>query len=110
MAATKTRATGHASKVLAHLVAHRGQELYTGDIAADVGLAQSEVSSALSNLRRNYDIAKPSKGWCLYRGPKKEKEEGVAIGADAKVAGLMADGRLLIEVEGRFGVWKEIDV
>jgi hypothetical protein len=104
----RTRTPGRSAKVLKVLQANRGREMHIGDIAEVTELSLSSVSGAVTGLKRNFNIENPRRGWYRYNGSNTEQ---VRIkGTKAQIVSMLADDRLLLEVEGRLYIGYELDI
>jgi hypothetical protein len=104
-----TREMGHGTAVLQALIRnYKNVEVEAGDIAEDAGITRTQAVAAIQNLKKNSDITSPRKGWYLYRGPL-NGGQAITVKAKAEVVSMLNDGRLAINVEGRLGIWKEVE-
>lgn len=80
---------------------YRNLEVSNEDLQEATGLTRSQVQGAIGTLRRTCVIDTPRHGWYLYRGPKEAAAEKVVpLDAEARVTAILADGRVLVTIEG----------
>lgn len=98
--------------VLHALMRHRNVEVSLTDLCEETGLTRSQVSNACVHLRKTTDIAIPRRGWYMYRGPLKDNghQSIVPHKTKAEVTALLADGRVLVTIEGVLYVAAELVV
>lgn len=94
---------------------YRNIEVSLDDLIADTGYTRQQVTMAISNLRRSCDITTPRRAWYVYHGPLKETGNGVGpnivpLKSKAEVTALLADGRVLVTIEGVLYVATELVV
>jgi hypothetical protein len=113
MMSTQTRAAA----VLNYLTQHPNVEVHYQSIASALGMTPNQVFSGISSVRRRgkVTIDSPRKGFYIYRGGQVEVEpeyqatpKPVPHREAAEVVALLADGRLLVTVEGVVYVAEEL--
>lgn len=108
------RRSGTGDTVLRYLSQHRNIEVHIDDVVAATGLTRTQVSNAVVHLigGGSVRIDKPRRGWYAYRGSAPASNGGSVVPhkAKAEVIALLADGRLLVSVEGMVYVAHELEI
>ena len=103
---------GVRDKVLHALQRHRNVEVSLEDLCEETGLDRSQVSNGVQTLRKTTDIGSPRRGWYVYRGALMNGAATTIVPHKAKavVTALLADGRVLVTIEGVLYVASELVV
>ncbi len=106
------KSNGNSDVVLRELMRQRNVEVSLDDLTDATKLTRSQVTMAISNLAKSSNINKPRRGWYVYRGPlaAAKHEAIVPHKAKAVVTALLADGRVLVTIEGVLYVASELVV
>jgi len=105
-----TRTGGITDAVLMALRKSANQETHINDIMADTSLTKAQVQGAVSSLRNAHgmNISIPRRGWYVFHPGGAPTT--VTVKAKAEVQALLEDGRVLVVIEGKLFVAKELEI
>lgn len=104
--------SGIGNAVLDYLQKNRNVEVSLNDMENDLPFDRMNIASTISHLGKNWDIYRPSKGWYIFKGAKKSKDEKgtLSVKAKAQVVSILQDDRLLVEVDGYLYVATPLEI